>query len=370
MDGFRERTLIELMETLTSSLDLNEVLSRSYKVLSRMLVADYAAFCVSKPGRPTEYDWAVAKMPEAFFASYHELAGEDFVRLAVVKSPNKVLRDSEMLSRAELKRSKQYRHSRDLKKPFEYVIALLLDVRSDWHGGFTLYRESPRRPFSEVDQRFLQHLTPALASTVRNCQLMREVLERGKLLEDLYIHEGFESIVIVPPARELMRTRHATALVKRWFSPMELGRHGLPMDLWKQLSHLAFASQEGAIPTGLDTWERKGADRSLRVTFVRLPELEGRRPWALVMHEVPHGEGVPAPQEWQGLLTQQELKVAELALLGVDNQFIAQQLSISINTVKTHLKNIFAKLSVPNRSKLILDAQERNARSRKTQRLS
>jgi hypothetical protein len=99
MDGFRERTLIELMETLTSSLDLNEVLSRSYKVLSRMLVADYAAFCVSKPGRPTEYDWAVAKMPEAFFASYHELAGEDFVRLAVVKSPNKVLRDSEMLSR-------------------------------------------------------------------------------------------------------------------------------------------------------------------------------------------------------------------------------------------------------------------------------
>lgn len=364
MDGFRERTLLELMATLTSSLDLNEVLSRSYEVLSRILVADYAAFCVSKPGRPTEYDWAVAKMPQAFFARYPELAGEDFVRLAVVRSPNKVLRDSEMLSRAELRRSTLYRYSRELKMPLEYVMAVLLDVRSDWHGGFTLYRESPRRPFSSAEQRFLQHLTPALASTVRNCQMLREVSERGHLLEALFLHGGLESIVLVPPERELMRTRHATALVQKWFSPMELGRHGLPMMLWEQLCQLA--SMEGFLPPGLDTWERRGADRHLKVTFVRLPEQEGRRPWALMLQEVPYGQGVPVPREWRRMLTPQELKVVEWMLLGIDNQSLAEQLGLSVNTVKTHLKKIYLKLAVPGRAKLILAAQELNSSLKKT----
>jgi DNA-binding CsgD family transcriptional regulator len=360
MNGFRERTLLELMEALNSSLDLSEVLSRSYDVLSRMLIADYAAFCVSKPGQPTEYDWAVAKLPHEFFARYSELAGEDFVRFAVVRSPNQVLRDSEMLSRAELKRSMLYRYSRELKMPLEYVMAVLLDVGRDWHGGFTLYRESPRRPFSKTEQRFLQYLTPVLASTVRNCQVLREVSARGQFLEALYHHNGCESIVLVPPERELMRTAHLTGLVQKWFAPMELGRHGLPAILWERLSQLA--SLEGFMPAGLDCWERWGSDRGLRVTFVRLPEQEGRRPWALLLQEVPlRPEGVPVPQQWHQVLTAQELKVVEWMLQGVDNQSLAEQVGLSVNTVKTHLKKIYFKLGVPGRAKLILAAQELNS---------
>lgn len=360
MNGFRERTLLELMAALTSSLNLSEVLSRSYEVLSRMLIADYAAICVSRPGQPEEYDWVVAKMPHEFFARYPELAGEDFVRLAVVRRPNRVLRDSEMLSRADLKRSMLYRYSRELKMPLEYVMAVLLDVERDWHGGFTLYRESPRRPFSKTEQRFLQHLTPALASTVRNCRLLQDVSGRGPLLEALYHHTGCESIVLAPPARELMRTAHFTGLVQKWFAPMELGRHGLPSVLWERLSQLA--SLEGFIPPGLDSWERWGSDRGLRVTFLQLPEQEGRRPWALVLQEVPlRPEGVPVPQQWHRMLTSQELKVVEWMLQGVDNQSLAEQVGLSVNTVKTHLKKIYFKLAVPSRAKLILAAQELNS---------
>jgi DNA-binding CsgD family transcriptional regulator len=360
MKGFRDRALLELMAALTSSLDLGKVLSRSYEVLSPMLMADYAAFCVSRPGQPAEYDWAVAKMPHEFFARYPELAGEDFVRLAVVRRPNEVLRDSEMLSRAELKRSMLYRYARGLKMPLEYVMAVLLDVGRDWHGGFTLYRESPRRPFSKTEQRFLQLLTPVLTSTVRNCQMLRGVSERGELLEALYQHSGCESIVLAPPGRELMRTAHFTGLVQRWFAPMELGRHGLPAVLWERLSHLA--SLEGFIPAGLDSWERWGSDRGLRVTFVRLPEQQGRPPWALVLQEVSlRPKGIPVPQQWHRVLTPQELKVVEWMLQGIDNLSLAEQVGLAVNTVKTHLKKIFFKLAVPSRTKLILAALELNS---------
>jgi DNA-binding CsgD family transcriptional regulator len=239
-------------------------------------------------------------------------------------------------------------------------MAVLLDVGRDWHGGFTLYRESPRRPFSKTEQHFLQHLTPALAGTVRNCKLLGEVSERGELLEALYQHQACESIVLVPPARELMRTAHFTRLVQKWFAPMELGRHGLPAVLWERLSQLT--SLAGFIPEGLDSWERWGSDRGLRVTFVQLPEQQGRRPWALVLQEVPlRPEGVLVPQQWRRRLTPQELKVVEWMLLGVDNQSLAEQVGLSVNTVKTHLKKIYFKLAVPSRAKLILAAQELNS---------
>jgi DNA-binding CsgD family transcriptional regulator len=360
MDGFRERTLIKLMAALNSSLNLTEVLARSYDVLSQILIADYAAICVSKPDQPAGYDWAVAKMPTEFFARYPELAGEDFVRRAVVENPNRVMRDSEMLSRTELKQSMLYRYSRELKMPLEYVMAVLLDVRSDWHGGFTLYRESPRRPFSSEERRFLQRLTPVLASTVRNCRMLSEVSEQRELLEALFHHEGLESIVLVPPSRELMRTAHSTLLLQRWFAPMELGRQGLPSVLRERLSLLA--GTQGFLPFGLDTWERKGPDRDLKVTFIPLPEQAGRRPWALVLQEVPHQEAVTVPEEWRHRLTPQEVKVVEWMLHGVDNLSLAEQLGLSVNTVKTHLKKVFVKLAVPSRAKLILAAQELNAK--------
>ena len=52
-------------------------------------------------------------------------------------------------------------------------------------------------------------------------------------------------------------------------------------------------------------------------------------------------------------LTAQERRVAELVATGRSNQQIAQQLSVSVNTVETHLKHVFAKLGVRSRLELV-----------------
>ena len=57
-----------------------------------------------------------------------------------------------------------------------------------------------------------------------------------------------------------------------------------------------------------------------------------------------------------GPLTSRERQVAILVAQGGSNKSIAQQLEISQHTVGRHLKNIFAKLQIHNRTSLILYA--------------
>lgn len=58
-----------------------------------------------------------------------------------------------------------------------------------------------------------------------------------------------------------------------------------------------------------------------------------------------------------GLLSQREVEVARLVAVGCSNRDIADRLTISEKTVKTHLANIFKKLHLRNRLDLALHTQ-------------
>jgi two-component system, NarL family, response regulator LiaR len=49
-------------------------------------------------------------------------------------------------------------------------------------------------------------------------------------------------------------------------------------------------------------------------------------------------------------LTERELAVLRLVAVGASNQEIADKLTISINTTKTHLRSILNKLQLENRT--------------------
>src|SRR5207237_866546 len=56
-------------------------------------------------------------------------------------------------------------------------------------------------------------------------------------------------------------------------------------------------------------------------------------------------------------LTEREVEVLHLIATGASNEEIAEQLVITLSTVKRHVSNIFGKLAVSNRTQAVTHAQ-------------
>jgi DNA-binding NarL/FixJ family response regulator len=75
------------------------------------------------------------------------------------------------------------------------------------------------------------------------------------------------------------------------------------------------------------------------------PEIAG----ALIRH-VRQREQAPKVKKSLSALTERETRILELLALGCDNNQIAEELTVSIATVKTHMSRMFEKLGVRSRA--------------------
>lgn len=346
-----QRITWELLEILHSSLDLHEVLRRAYGALRQLVPADHGALCVSLPGDPTAYDWAVADLPPELFAGYTELARHDFVRSAVIARPNVVLRDSEMLPRRSIERSVMYRRSRELGMRLEQAMAVLLAVEPGWHGGITLYRDR-RRPFSDRDRALLHRLAPSIAAATRSCRRFGDSVRRGDALEAALRREGIEVLVVAPPASVLARSADAEALLERWFTALERSAGALPVPL---AGALGAAAAEPAAGAWAAPWVRRTSRGELRADFVPFVD-RGRTFWVVELREA---AVAAAPAAWRGRLTDRQVEVAERVMRGWDNALIAEDLGCAQATVKKHLQRVYDALGVPSRTALMAYAAQR-----------
>ncbi len=68
----------------------------------------------------------------------------------------------------------------------------------------------------------------------------------------------------------------------------------------------------------------------------------------------------PAPDKFVHSLIKRELRVLGYLAEGKTNQEIASEMVVSINTVKSHLKNIYGKLGVNSRREAVAQARVRS----------
>ncbi|MGH2408906.1 MAG: response regulator transcription factor, partial [Chloroflexota bacterium] len=71
-----------------------------------------------------------------------------------------------------------------------------------------------------------------------------------------------------------------------------------------------------------------------------------------------HSPGSPGGLPLTDRLTERERDVLRLLAAGRSNHEIARALYVEVNTVKTHVKNLYAKLGVHSRVQVIQHARE------------
>jgi DNA-binding NarL/FixJ family response regulator len=340
---------LQLLEALGSSLDIRVVLQTAYPLLKRLVPADYGALGVSATGRPEDFQWSVAELPDTFFAAYPEMAAHDFVRGAVAERPNVVLRDEEMVSRRELTTNPMYRRAREVGAPLEQVMAVMLHIDDRWQSGLSLYRER-RRPFSTDERALLQQVTPALANAVRNCHLFGAAASWKSALDTLIESQAASLLLVDLDGKEVARTQGVTRLLNQWFSPHERRGAYLPAPLTSCF--------EAAVASGAQsTWCKQASALTLEVILVPLIGHTGPARWMVRFQE--RSAALALPPSWRSLLTPREQQVVSAVLQGWDNRLIATELGCAAATVKKHLQSIFDKLGLESRAALMARAARR-----------
>jgi LuxR family maltose regulon positive regulatory protein len=118
---------------------------------------------------------------------------------------------------------------------------------------------------------------------------------------------------------------------------------------------LTYAESENYVRTFVDAGEPMAALLREAATQGIAPEYVRR---LLAAFSRPPAPPRPLTQPLIEPLSDRELEVLHLLVEGQTNQEIAHKLCVSVNTVKTHLKNIYGKLGVNNRREAIAKARK------------
>ncbi len=127
-------------------------------------------------------------------------------------------------------------------------------------------------------------------------------------------------------------------------------------EAWTNFSRMLNECEKTGMP-GLILQECKSAIPLLHLAKRRNAHTEFSQRLLDILDNTGEVKPVPIPDTSE-TLTPREVEVLKLIIGGASNQTIAQQLVISQHTVKVHISNIFAKLSVSSRTQAASRAQE------------
>lgn len=344
-------------EALYSSMSLSKMLEATRAPLLEFVQADSMALCLMRVAPALDFRWHVPGHPIPILNEYAGLVHHDFFRDPILARPGVPVCDTQLLSRVAYEKTLICQRGRELDSPLEHIMAVLVPIRPGLVGALAFYRHKRHSsPFLPQSLTALSSLTRHMANTLGHCQDFQDMTAGAQLLQELYQRKDSAFLVLEPSSHEIFRSPHATSLLERWFIPSEMHASGLPRVLKEQLDALVRMDTDSRL--GKNLWVINHDDGFRTCRFIELPAGDGPRQWALLLTEFPHS--IPLPLHMQRGLTDRELDIARGVLRNWTYGHIADDLEISGQTVKTHVRNLFRKLGVDGRADFLYQVAHLN----------
>jgi DNA-binding CsgD family transcriptional regulator len=351
MDGGRsvEHVRQEIVRLSHAGLDSRTFRVEAVKQLRKAIPTDVSFFATADPAtllftsavRDDVLSRATARFLEREFLKDDPI---QFTRLARGSSPVDSL---DMATKGELARSPRYQ---ELLQPLDLgdELRAALMIGSKCWGFMCLHRESSSPNFTPAEAALLARLAPHLAEGLRAALLLGDSRATTPQPDGpgLVLLADDLSLVAITPAAEGWL---AEVEQSDWRSSLEL-----PDAVYAVAACLLALERGGHTPPDLMPRIRlrtaSGRWLVLHASRLRAAGTEGQI--AVIFEEALPAEIAPLIVDAYGL-TKREGQITKLVLRGLSTAEVSEQLHITPNTVRDHLKSIFDKVGVRSRRELV-----------------
>jgi DNA-binding CsgD family transcriptional regulator/PAS domain-containing protein len=225
---------------------------------------------------------------------------------------------------------------------YQHSLRSPIDVAGQFCGTVTFGRNRGTRQFDEDDLMLARQLGEQVALALERAQRYEATGHRMSVLEDVLNHLPQGVIVADPDGQPIFTNRAAAAPASRGtrcYAEIVSERvREASEELWQQNRRVSTANVHDP-----------ASGQCVVAKSVKLTSPSEASVTLVYPTESDSGSRLPA---WD-VLTPREQEIAELVSAGLTTKQIAAHAFVSENTVKQHLKRIFAKTDVRNRAELM-----------------
>lgn len=212
-------------------------------------------------------------------------------------------------------------------------------------------RKATELPYSRPDLELFQRLRPLLLQTLRMLDLAQKNQQQEALVDRLMGWPYPVALVDSKSNISASNPRFASEILQQ----DRTNRIALIQRLLKSFRHETPTANPGQSGNFFKTYRRFG-QRAYQVEcmLVRSAATESSPEWLLRFERVSSVDSRVGRLFQNRNLTNRELEIIAAIARGKNNHEIAEALSISYHTVRTHVKNIFKKLGVGSSHEIVL----------------
>ena len=229
------------------------------------------------------------------------------------------------------------------------TVFIPLRWRTQVIGVIGIHKSTGNSNFTTMEKQILGSVSKFISTNLgRNLDYTQLKLSKSMLTHSI---GGLPIGVVVLDHN--FSTLYYNDIAKKYCPDLEDPKGNAPLDKVKDLILSKMNSKAGL--SNLDI-ELHHEDLTFKVNVFSLPASRDRNEQQFTIYTYPRSSQKEGPLKKVCLefgLSKRETEIIDLISKGYSNGDIASQLFLSINTVKSHLNNIFNKLGVSNRTSVI-----------------